>query len=140
MKIRVKCFLFFSAPPLGSANNLHKVIFVSKSVHEYVETNIFSKSSRHDKSYLDSFCEYIASIDWCSTFSCSDVEEAVHLFYEHLENALSIIPVSYVKVGPKKKPWITPVLLDLINKRWRAFRKKKTFLCMFIIKQKWKKK
>jgi hypothetical protein len=35
---------------------------------------------------------------------------------------MSSIPVSYVKFTNKTKPWVTPVLLDLINKRWSAFR------------------
>lgn len=117
-------FSVFAAPPLGSANNLHKVIFVSRSTHDCVENNLLQKVYDMRKSHVDNFCEYIASVDWSPIYRCSAVEDAVHLFYEHFVKAMSIIPVSYVKIGPKTKPWITPVLLDLVNKRWCAFREK----------------
>ena len=35
-----------------------------------------------------------------------------------------MLPVSFVKIKCTTKPWITPVLLDLINKRWKAYREK----------------
>lgn len=57
--------------------------------------------------------------------NCFDVEQCAHLFYDRVYEALSRIPVSFVKFTPKTKPWITPVVIDLINKRWSAFRAKK---------------
>jgi hypothetical protein len=56
-------------------------------------------------------------------------------FYDSFYRAMAAIPVSFVKVKSKTKPWITPVLLDLINKRWRAFREKD-----FILYNHYKKK
>lgn len=35
---------------------------------------------------------------------------------------MSVIPVSFVRLRPSTKPWITPVLISLINKRWCAYR------------------
>jgi hypothetical protein len=34
------------------------------------------------------------------------------------------IPCSVVTCTPKDKPWITPLVKDLINKRWRAYRRR----------------
>jgi hypothetical protein len=74
------------------------------------------------KSHVDAFCKCIASFDWSVISDFSVVHESVDYFYDKFEEALSSIPISFVKLGPKTKPWITPVLLDLINKRWQAFR------------------
>ena len=48
----------------------------------------------------------------------------MNYFYDVFYKALSVIPVSYVKFTAKTKPWITPVVIDIVNKRWRAFRQK----------------
>ena len=117
-------FSAFSAPPLGSAINLHNVIFVSKSMHKLRNANHFRKVYDMRQSYVDAFCNYISQVDWSHIYSCSSVKDSLDFFYEHFQRAMSFIPVSYVKVGTRTKPWITPVLLDLINKRWRAFREK----------------
>ena len=37
---------------------------------------------------------------------------------------MKVIPVYYVPVSPKDKPWITPLIKHLIHKRWDAFRRK----------------
>jgi hypothetical protein len=45
------------------------------------------------------------------------------LFHAIINEAANIsVPVSYVRFTIKDKPWITPVVKDLINKRWMAFR------------------
>ena len=49
------------------------------------------------------------------------VEEFYQLFFK----CDAIIPCSPVFLSSKDKPWITPVLKCLINKRWAAFRDKK---------------
>ena len=76
---------------------------------------------------MTAFRKKIASADWSSLLRCHDVEECVHSFYDILHRALSIIPVSYVYVIPKTKLWITPVIIDLINKRWTAYKAKNLF-------------
>ena len=113
-----------SAPPLGSANNLHKVVFISKNLTVSLKNNLFQKVYDLRKSNVDAFCKRMASIDWSVIFDFSSVQESVDYFYNKFEEASSSIPVSFVKFGPKTKPWITPVLLDLINKRWSAYRNK----------------
>ena len=73
----------------------------------------------------------MASVDWSVIFEFSSVQEKVDYFYKKFEESSSVIPISFVKFGPKTKPWITPVLIDLINKRKSAFRNK-NFPCSYI--------
>ncbi|MEL7308286.1 MAG: reverse transcriptase family protein, partial [Pseudomonadota bacterium] len=113
-----------SAPPLGSANCLHKIVCISKNLHVSLKSNLFQKVYDLRKSHIDIFCKRVASVDWSVIFEFSSVQEKVDYFYDKFEEASSVNPVSFVKFGPKTKPWITPVLLDLINKRWSAFRNK----------------
>ena len=72
------------------------------------------------KSYLDLF-EYLLSIglsDFTSKVSDLSVDEMCHEFYCAFYAAMSFIPYRYVTLSKSDKPWITPVLKDLINKRW----------------------
>ena len=101
---------------------MHKIVFVSKNVTVPSQDNFFQKVYDLRKSHVDVFCKRIASFDWSVISGLSSVQQSVDYFYEKFEEALSSVPVNFVKLGPRTKPWITPVLLDLINKRWQAFR------------------
>ena len=114
----------FSAPPLGSAINFHNVIFVSKRLYEDNHVSQLRKVYDLRQSHVSAFCDYFLRVDWSCIYSSSSVTESLDFFYKHFQKAMFFIPVSYVRVGTKTKPWITPVLLDLINKRWRAYREK----------------
>ena len=52
------------------------------------------------------------------------VDDCVGKFYDFYLLLLSVIPVSYVRLTRTTKPWIIPVVIHLINKRWHAFRSK----------------
>ena len=118
-------FTAFPAPPLGSANNLHKVIFISRNMQSLANSSTLQKVYDFRKSNIESFRTCIGSVNWSSSsfYELKTVEESVQAFYDEFQRAMSVIPVSFVKLGPRTKPWVTPVLLDLINKRWRAYRK-----------------
>jgi hypothetical protein len=73
---------------------------------------------------LEAFIKCIESADWAPIFCFSSVSDSLNYFYEQFYRAMSVIPVSFVKIKNSTKPWITPVVLDLINKRWCAYRQK----------------
>ena len=77
------------------------------------------------ESFVTSFCNQLGSTDWSFLRFSSDADQCVKLFYDRIDSALSVIPTSFVKFSSKTKPWITPIVIDLINKRWKAFRQKK---------------
>ncbi|MEL7309313.1 MAG: hypothetical protein AAGK05_16595 [Pseudomonadota bacterium] len=75
-------------------------------------------------SFIDSFVGKIDLIDW-SFLDNPDLSlnDKCSLFHSLLVAATKdSIPVSYVKFSSSDKPWITPLVKDLINKRWYAYR------------------
>lgn len=113
-----------TAPPLGNAIHAHRVVFVSRR-----GSNVYKKLSRHKvydlrESNVFAFRKKIATADWSLSLKGLNVEDCVKSFYDILQDALSTVPVSYVYITPKTKPWITPVIIDLINKRWAAYKAK----------------
>ena len=121
------CFQAVAAPGLGSAVHSHNIVVINRIRQSNMTTNnaFFHKVYDLRKSFIVSFCNSLRTADWSFLESCCDVEQCAQLFYERMYEALSHIPVSFVKFTPRTKPWITPVVIDLINKRWSAFRAKK---------------
>lgn len=113
-----------AAPPLGSAIYLHNVIIISNCSRNVNCDNAFSqKVYDFRKSNLDEFLKRMSQIDW-SAVRVENVNDSIGRFYDHFYWAMSCIPKSIVKFTFKSKPWITPIVIELINKRWRAFRAK----------------
>ena len=111
-----------SAPPLGSACRLHNLIIIYKSENNLKNSVIKQKVFDLRQSNVAAFCSRISNVDWSilSRFEC--INDCVEYFYKEFFKAMTCIPVTYVRVSPATKPWITPLLLELINKRWKAFR------------------
>ena len=120
----VNNFHVTTAPGLGPAVHCHNIVLISRNVTFVKETVHFQKVYDLRNSYVSSFLSKISSIDWSPLFSSDDIQRCILYFYEMFHRALSVIPVSHVKITPKTKPWLTPVVIDLINKRWSAFKQK----------------
>ena len=108
---------------------------IGKSDHRTVfmrSLGFFDSSSNHTvevwdyrESYMNLFRCRLASYPWTSFYKANlTVDEKCELFHEIIDDAKSVFPVSYVSVSAKDKPWITPIVKYLINKRYEAFRKK----------------
>ena len=117
-------FRSICAPPLGFAVHSHNVVFISKNASCVSDSHLLHKVFDLRKSNIDAFVSSIEYVDWSPIFTHSCVSDSLTYFYEQFYKAMSVIPVSFVKIKPQTKPWITPVVLDLINKRWRAYREK----------------
>ena len=113
-----------TAPPLGSAIFAHNIVFVSRHGSKINEKLSPQKVFDLRESNVSAFRKKIAAADWSFLLKSHDIYECIYSFYDILQESLSIIPVSYVYVTPKTKPWITPVIIDLINKRWAAYKAK----------------
>ena len=126
-----------SSPSLGNAVNLHKVVIISKkSEHDKCEENNFlQKVYDFRKSNVNAFCKRMSEVDWTDFYQFTDVNNCTEYFYDKFSIAMSEIPVSFVKTTERTKPWITPLVIDLINKRWKAFHEKN-----FILYNHYKKK
>ena len=77
-------------------------------------------------SYVDSFVMELACVNWSFVYDTElSLNDKCDKFHGILQLAVDkCIPVSYVKCTRRDKPWMTPVIKDMINKRWLAFRTK----------------
>ena len=76
-------------------------------------------------SFIERFARNVSAVDWnFLDDSQLSLYEKCLIFQSTLEAiACECIPVSYVKLSASDKPWISPLVKDLINKRWSAFRR-----------------
>ena len=65
----------------------------------------------------------LAAIPWQLFYlSEATVDEKCDLFHEILTEATNLIPKEEIVTHQNGKPWITPLIITLINKRYAAFR------------------
>ena len=76
------------------------------------------------KSNIERFNCSLAMSDFSQVLLKDDVDDMCSEFYSVLREAMACIPSTYVTLSDKDKPWMTPVLKTLINKRWNAYRTK----------------
>ena len=74
------------------------------------------------ESHLADFLQYLSKQDFSSLETVLSVDEMCDIFYNILYASISVIPFEMVTLTKRDKPWITPVLKLLIQKRWQAFR------------------
>ena len=111
------------APNLGNSDH-HVVLLNSRETMITVPT--IHRVYDYRESNLNEFLKIISDYPWHQFYMSSlGVNEKCELFTEILKNAMSCIPYDSVPMSPKDKPWITPVIKILINKRYEAFRQKR---------------
>lgn len=76
------------------------------------------------KSNENEFLRRLEALDFSPLMVEGNVDTMCIRFYELISKAMEAIPYEYVTFTRRDKPWMTPVLKSLINKRWRAFREK----------------
>ena len=79
-------------------------------VWDYRESNVFQ------------FFQCLSATDFDIISQESTVDQMCSHFYELLSYPLSKIPHDVVYFSSRDKPWMTPLLKFLINKRWNAYR------------------
>ena len=65
---------------------------------------------------------YLQSVNFRTLYYSTDVNEMCAILYQHLHEAISLIPVDVVTMTKRDKKWITPLVKLLINRRWNAWR------------------
>ena len=101
-------------------NSDHNCVLVSPST---INPNTISYHKVFDfrESNIQSFCEFISNTNFTPMYRMKNLEEKITFFDNVLNNALKRIPFETIKLGIKDKPWISPQLKSLINKRWKAY-------------------
>ena len=90
-------------------------------------------------SHVDSFKAKLAEFPWPSFYKADlSVDEKCDILHATINHAMEVLPFTYVKMTKNDKPWMTPMLKSLINRRYDAFRCK-NFALYLHYKQKVKK-
>ena len=110
-------------PPLKNSD--HNCILLSPSKRHSNEFRRPTLVWDYRSSNIAEYIRRLSSTDFSETLDATSVDDKCEKFYETLIWPLSAIPCELVYFSTKDKPWVTPVLKLLINKRWDAFRQKK---------------
>ena len=106
------------------ANSDHRSVLAtscSKTPVTYKVTKVYDFRSSH----IDNFRWYLQAYPWHKLFvSEGGIEEKCDQFYKIIQEAITMIPCTQVIMTQNDKPWITPLIKLLINKRYEAFRNK----------------
>ena len=113
-------------PNFGRAD--HKSVFV-KPISCKNATSKLVKIHDFRKSNMDKFLVRLAETPWHKMYRSShDIQMKCDLFYKWFYEAMNKIPCSYVEMKSSDKPWLTPILKQLINLKHEAFRQKQMHL------------
>ena len=106
--------------PLSSSD--HNVIIIYKSSPQHSKCT--GKRTIYDlrKSQISKVLSEINIIDWSSLYMLDTVELKSQFFYTKLKSITNKIPKKCIKLKSTDKPWITPIIKNLINNRWHAFK------------------
>ena len=107
-------------PPLSTSD--HRTIFLKTKSHSAETSGRVIKFRDYRSSNLANFTERLSNADFTSVTHQSSVDMKCSAFYQILDDAASCIPVNFITLSGRDKPWITPLLKLLINKRWNAYR------------------
>lgn len=106
----------------GIGNSDHRSVFM-KSLAFTDKTSQVCKVYDYRTSHMNSFKARLATYPWSDFYKANlSLDEKCDLFHKIIDDAKSAFPFSYVTLTNKDKPWITPVLKNLINLRYEAFR------------------
>lgn len=72
------------------------------------------------QSFVAEFMRTLSSLDFDVIHNCNFVNDKLQIFYELLTFAATCFPRENVIFTNRDKPWVTPMLKSLINKRWMA--------------------
>ena len=107
-------------PPIGNSDH-SCVILIPTEQHTSSENRTVLVWD-YRASNLANFTDCLASMDFSFLTKASNVDEMCHHFYEMFYSAMTLIPFTFVTMSEKEKPWMTPTLKLLINRRWESFR------------------
>jgi hypothetical protein len=107
-------------PPL--ANSDHNCVVLKPAGKRRVDTRRIVAIRDYRESNIDRFVNSLSSLDFGCLAASADVEDMCKRFYELFNDALESIPTQYVAMSSLDKPWMTPILKLLIDRRWRAYK------------------
>ena len=123
-------------PKIGNSD--HETVYIKPSIKR-PEERTWVKVYDLRKSHLDVFRKKISTFPWHTLYRTNEpIDYKCEVFYNVIQEAMQAIPYDLVEMKPKDKPWITPKLKSLIDKRFQAYRKRE-FSLYYHYKEKLKK-
>ena len=111
--------------PIDNSKTYHSSLVAAPKVCSEDDRITFSKRVFDLRaSNVSRFLEALRTSDFSLIYDREvDLNEKCRLFHNLLDSAFDLtIPSAMVKMTANDKPWMTPTLKLLINKRWNAFR------------------
>jgi hypothetical protein len=106
----------------------HRVVFLN-SVNLTLPKPQLRKVFDYRASHLNAFKTYLRSYPWTNFYRADmSADNKCNLLHMIIEDAVSVLPCSYVEFSAREKPWMTPLIKSLINRRYAAFREKNYIL------------
>lgn len=113
------CQLF---PPISTSD--HNVIFIPSNSQDNISPRYTTVYDLRD-SVLNNLVRNLNSIDWTPLFRCQeDIHRKTAMFYALIDPHLSNLPGTRIKWSPNDKPWMTPQVKVIIQKRWDSYRRR----------------
>ena len=109
-------------PPLSNSD--HNCVLLQPSCSLIKEPAAHYPVFDLRESHVNQFVHLLSKIDFTLLYKTSGIDDKVALFYSLLYDCMQIIPRKFIPLSSRDKPWITPVLKNLIHERWTAFRVK----------------
>ena len=111
-------------PCIGTSDHQIVLLHSTNCKDSYTKKYVEVYDYREDN--IARFLCLLDRVNWSKMYHLShdDFEAKCSFFYENFHNARSSIPCTVVEMKNSDKPWVTPLLKHMINKRFQAYRSK----------------
>lgn len=118
--LRTKYSAPISCPAFGSSDHLS---ILMKPLNSVWQVTHVKRVYDMRKSNIAKFTECLNNAPWHYIYDNSlSLADKCNMFYEFVNLAITVIPQTYVEMSSRDKAWMTPILKNLINLRYSAFR------------------
>jgi len=108
--------------PLSTSD--HNKILVTYTHEKVNYAHNYKVSYDFRESNLANFMSLIKNSNFLPLLFENNIDKKLDIFYSIVQKCLLHIPQKRIPFSSRDKPWITPVLKNLITNRWNAFREK----------------
>lgn len=108
------------------ANSDHRSIRAKPSLSPKNEASFFKQLFDLRQSNIDRFMCRLSQVDWRHFYKSEcDLDEKCEFFHRTIELLVKeCIPSMMVEMKERDKPWVTPLVKSVIQRRWNAYRQK----------------
>lgn len=98
----------------------HRTLFLPK--FSTIVSKSYAEIYNFNGETIADFVNYLKTSNFNTVYLQQNIHDKEISFNEILQDAMKCIPRILVQISSKTRPWITPKLINLINKRWSPYR------------------